>query len=315
MPSEKLEQYIPIAGKMEMGESIRPFVHTAFATLVENSKFSYIPIGLDPLVVRTHNDSTLDTSSISKLFNQIALRTQNKKLGISILFGADQSDINTRREDKETYPQQFLFLYTILTDIINTLDTNNLKNIVDIVNYKTNSTRDSESFKELTKRIGTRDSACTHYPDICIRTYDFAAARFGFVSDIYYLQKYFSTQDVAPNIKPFITTQNSYPTRARGAIVHKNTKNLISSMQFLNTLLSISIQSGNRQSPLLSPYNGQADISSLKWLDNERDRQKVIPYSETIMSNIIDETPLIDLLQNKYNTNLFMQVPRPRTTF
>lgn len=80
LPSEKLADYTSIAGKMEMGESLRPFVHAAFAQIVENGKFSYIPIGLDPLLTRTHKDNNLDTSSINTLFNQIALRTQNKKL-------------------------------------------------------------------------------------------------------------------------------------------------------------------------------------------------------------------------------------------
>lgn len=315
LPSEKLADYTSIAGKMEMGESLRPFVHAAFAQIVENGKFSYIPIGLDPLLTRTHKDNNLDTSSINTLFNQIALRTQNKKLWIPILFGADAWDINTRKEGTESYPQQLLFLYTILTDIFNSLDTNQLKNIVDIINYKTSSTRNSSNFKELTKRIWDRDIFCVQYPDICIRTYNFATTRFGFLSDIYYLQKYFVTQDMSPIMTPFIATQTSYPSRARGAIVHKNTQHLISSMQFLNTLLSISIQSGNRQSPLLSPFNWQADTSDIKRFNYQRDRQKVIRYSANTRKQLIDETPLIDLLQNKYNTNLFMQIQRPKTTF
>lgn len=315
IPSDKLPEYGDIAGKMEMGESLRPFVHPAFAQIVENKKFSYIPIGLDPLVTRTHTNSTLDTSTIGGLFNQIALRTQNKKLGIPVLFGVDKWDTATRKEDAETYPQQFFFLYTILTDIINSLDINNLKNLVDIVNYKTSSTRNSNNFKELIKRIWDRDVSCKQYPDICIRTYNFATARFGFVSDIYYLQKYFNQQDTIPTISPFIATQSSYPTRARGAIIHKKTKNLISSMQFLNTLLTVSIQSGNRQTPLLSPYNGQADTSSIKRFNNEQDRQKIIRYSDDTRKQIIDETPLIDLLQSNYNTNLFMQISRPKITF
>lgn len=157
--------------------------------------------------------------------------------------------------------------------------------------------------------------ACKQYPDICIRTYNFATARFGFVSDIHYLQKYFSTQDIQPIIQNFISSQSSYPTRARGAIVHKKTQNLISSMQFLNTLLSISIQSGNRQTPLLSPYNGQADINTIKRFANQRDRQKIIRYSNQLQTQLIEQTPLIDLLQNNYNTNLFMQTSRPKITF
>lgn len=315
LPSEKLTEYSDIAGKMEMGESLRPFVHASFGQIVENNKFSYIPIGLDPFITRTHKDSTLNTNSISTLFNQIALRTQNKKLWIPLLFGADTEDINTWKEWSETYPHQLFFIYTIFNDIITSLDTSGLKSLIDVVNYKTASTRDSNNFKELIKRIWDRDVSCKQYPDICIRTYNFATARFGFLSDTYYLQKYFNTQDTEPVVGPFIAKQNSYPTRARWAIVHKKTQNLISSMQFLNTLLSVSIQSWNRQAPLINPYNGQADISNIKRFDNQRDRQKIIRYSDQIQTQLIDQTPLTDLLQNNYNTNLFMQVSRPKITF
>lgn len=315
LPSEKLAEYINIAGKMEMGESLRPFVHASFGQIVENTKISYIPIGIDPLVTWTQKDSTFDTSSISTLFNQIALRTQNKKLWISILLWVDDGDINTRKEWSETYPHQIFVLYTILTDIVAWLDTASLKNIVDIVNYKTATTRDSKNFKELIKRIWDRDISCKQYPDICIRTYNFATARLGFLSDTYYLQKYFSTQDISPTIRPFIATKNSYPTRARWAIVHKNTQNLISSMQFLNTLLSISIQSWNRQSPLINPYNWQGDISQIKRFNSQRDRQKIMRYSSEIQTQLIKQTPFVELLQNNYNTNLFMQTSRPKITF
>lgn len=80
MPSEKLTEYTDIAGKLEMGESLRPFVHASFGQIVENPKLSYIPIGLDPLITWTHKDSNFSTNAIATLFNQIALRTQNKKL-------------------------------------------------------------------------------------------------------------------------------------------------------------------------------------------------------------------------------------------
>ncbi len=315
LPSEKLTEYTDIAGKLEMGESLRPFVHASFGQIVENPKLSYIPIGLDPLITWTHKDSNFSTNAIATLFNQIALRTQNKKLWIPILFWADIEDINKWKEWSEAYPHQVFFIYAILSDIVTSLDTNGLKSIVDIVNYKTASTRDSNNYRELIKRIGDRDMACKQYPDICIRTYNFATAKFGFVSDIHYLQKYFSTQDIQPIIQNFISSQSSYPTRARGAIVHKKTQNLISSMQFLNTLLSISIQSGNRQTPLLSPYNGQADINTIKRFANQRDRQKIIRYSNQLQTQLIEQTPLIDLLQNNYNTNLFMQTSRPKITF
>ncbi|MBP7061671.1 hypothetical protein KBA84_02450 [Patescibacteria group bacterium] len=45
------------------------------------------------------------------------------------------------------------FIYTIFNDIIASLDTSGLKSLIDIVNYKTASTRDSNNFKELIKRI------------------------------------------------------------------------------------------------------------------------------------------------------------------
>ncbi len=316
LPSEKLAEYTDIAGKLQMGDSLRPFVHPAFAQIVENAKISYIPIGLDPLITWTHKDSTLNINTISTLFNQIVLRTQNKKLSIPILFGADIEDINQRKSESETYPHQLFFIYTIFSDILTSLDTSWIKSIIDIINYRTISTRDSNSCMQLIERIGNRDTACKQYPDICVRTYNFATARFGFMSDIHYLKKYFSTQDIEPIIGPFIATQSKYPTRARGAIVHKKTQNLVSSMLFLNTLLSINIQSGNRQSPLLSPYNGQVSIpSSIKRLENQRDRQKIIRYSSVIQKELIEKTPFTDLLQNNYNTNLFMQIPRPKITF
>jgi len=80
LPSESFAEYVDIAGKLEMGESLRPFVQASFGQTVENPTLTYIPIGLDPLITWTHKDSSFTTNSIATLFNQIALRTQNKKL-------------------------------------------------------------------------------------------------------------------------------------------------------------------------------------------------------------------------------------------
>lgn len=315
LPSEKLSNYKNIAGKLEMGESLRPFTQPAFAEIIENKNFTYIPIGIDPFVTRAHTKDTLDTTSIAGLFNQIVLWIQNKKLGIPILLWVDTGDVYSRWQNHETYPKQLLFLYTIISDSMLSLDTKKLKDLVDIVNYKTNFTRNSSTFQELVTRISQRDNNCKQYPDICIRAYNFTSARFWFVSDSYYVNKYFGDQNESPVVGPFIANQNFYPVRARGAIIDKSTENLISSMQFLNTLLSYSIQSGNRQTPLLSPYNGQATTKDIKRFDNQRDRQKIIRYSTEAQKNILENTPLIQLLENKYNANIFMQVQRPKITF
>lgn len=315
LPSEKLTTYKAIAGKLEMGESLSPFVQPSFSEIVENKNFTYIPIGIDPFVTRTHTQDTLNIGSVANLFNQIVLRTQNKKLEIPILLWVDTGDVYNRGQNKESYPNQLLFLYTITNDTIRSLDSKKLKDLVDIVNYKTNFTWDSNNFRELVIRIWDRDPNCKQYPDICIRVYNFANARFWFLSDIYYINKYFSAQKESPIIGPFIATQSFYPTRARGAIVHKNTQNLISTMQFLNTLLTNSIQSWNRQTPLVSPYNGQANTKDIKRFDNQRDRQKIIRYSPEAQKNILENTPFVQLLQNQYNTNIFMQIQRPQITF
>jgi len=80
--------------------------------------------------------------------------------------------------------------------------------------------RDYAKYKRIAAKLKERNPKCEHYPDLCFMFYKLTSFRFGYLSDLDIMEKYFQKSDY--RVYNFPNSSSVYPVRLWGRVVNKS---------------------------------------------------------------------------------------------
>jgi hypothetical protein len=202
-----------------------------------------------------------------------------------VLFWLSAQDRHFIKQNRQVLEDHCIILYHLIKQISQSDNPiENLKTFLDIPNLTRPEARNIADFISTTNKLQEQNRHCKSHPSICLFNYDFGDSRFGLLSDIHKIEKYFSIRNY--QVQPFRYTQN-YPARWRWFLVNKNSESNTRVLYFLESYIQASLVDvkndlWDRTIAASSIANNAINNPNTQWwlYSNENNRDMIIGSKE-----------------------------------
>lgn len=224
--NDQLDNLSQYAGSFGFSQDISWLFPYVFFSYLQNKEYTFFPFAIDPLVSFAKNAIEGNVESLDRddVVNGVSTSTEDdiRKLAVQIpiLFWISPLDIQLIKNKKEAFVGYTDVLRNIIYQSSNRSDLiENIKRFSDerLEDYKF---RDYAKYKRISTKLTERNAKCWSYPDLCFMFYKLTSFRFGYLSDLDIMEKYFQKSDY--RVYNFPNSSSVYPVRLRWWVVNKS---------------------------------------------------------------------------------------------
>ncbi len=289
IPTELLNSLTTNSKSVSIAESLTPYYHDVFASILDQEEYTFIPHSIDPLVIFAQENSE-NINNAEKWLNTITWRDNTQRWYFPILFWRTNQDRQFIKQNRQLFENHFLITYHIINQAIHSTDPlQTIQTILDIQELTQTTSRSVADFISNTKKLVEQNIGCERYPNICLFTYQPGNIRFGILSDIHKFEKYFT--DARYQIYPF-WFNDSYPARWWGFVINNNSPSETRVLYFLENYIQASLVEINpdlRDRTIAASLSANSSINDTQtqWdlYSNENSRDMLISNNKYITEN------------------------------
>ncbi|HMT26923.1 MAG TPA: hypothetical protein PKD96_01340 [Candidatus Absconditabacterales bacterium] len=319
IPYERLDFFSGQIYKIAFSNA-SPSVESLFSEIFQESitdtKKTFIPVGIDPLITIHDTSSNPKTTEIGfeQLISFAQLFTiQKDKSIIPILFGADKNDIKLLETNQESFPHYSQILYQFFKLAYQNKNNKIISSLINMSNT-TGGPRSYTNFKRTVAQLSKDNPDCELFPHICLFAFGKTKTVLSFLSDrenrsVSFPKAPLSQTDTT--IKNIPRDQTCYPVRGRGFIINKNSPNLPQALNLINLYLKQGAdQKLDTQNYLISPFNSALSVQQFEprfaFLKKYISNFELINSSPETIHLFFTTTKALEVLKGTYNISLFL---------
>jgi len=238
VPTEILYTTKEYSKKIEISEMLMPYYNQAFAEVLLDETYTFIPHSIDPLIIFTKDNTQIPWNPKDWL-DILTTHKPKEAWEFPILFWMSNQDKDFIKQNREFIENHFLILYHLLKQISLKEDSiEQMKIFLWLKNIYKPYMRNIADFIQKINKLQEKNKYCKSYPSICWLHYDLGSIRFGLLSDIQKIEEKFNTENI--KVYPFWYTKN-YPARWRWFIINKETEKERQIRNFLEVYMQASL--------------------------------------------------------------------------
>lgn len=314
IPADWKDTFKTNSYKIQFPKDISSMFNYVFYDAIKENDYTYIPYAIDPYITLVSKDKVTEKDLDMDILKQFSLISSDWKKITKTLFWMSDLDATFAKLWKDIYSDYMLILYNL---VYQSYLSQNQDLISEFIYNEDISLVPSDSKKiiKVQKVLEKKNPDCSIYKNVCMLANGYWDISFWFLSYLDVWNKYFSEWTRKSiddfNVYNFINSSNVYLVRGWWFMVNKDSKDINSSLLFINEYLN---QWSNGEISLwdntISAFNNVYDMQKVEKkyekiakFDN---KFQLLEWWDDMMDKFIRTTSILDVMKGDYSVGAFL---------